>query len=48
MITISINEPHEEIVVDTDAGSYRFTGEDLISAMELYINTKKEMEEDNG
>lgn len=53
MITIYINEPLDTVLIMRKGEvqhdvSHLINGEELISAVALFINTKKEMEEDNG
>jgi hypothetical protein len=49
MTSIEVRDSQEHILINHVGGViYDFSGADLISALELFINTKKEMEEENG
>lgn len=49
MTTIQITDSKDLFFIrDAHGGAYNFSGEDLISALELFINTKAEMEEINN
>jgi len=46
--TINLSNPNEIIFINDVGGkTYVFTSDVLVSALELYINTKAEMEEEN-
>lgn len=48
MTTINITDINEMFFIkDTQGGAYKFSGDDLISALALFVNTKAEMEEEN-
>jgi hypothetical protein len=48
MTTIQITDINEMFFIkDTQGGAYTFSGDDLISALALFVNTKEEMEEKN-
>lgn len=48
MTTLQITDINEMFFIkDAQGGAYTFSGEDLISALALFVETLKEMEENN-
>lgn len=52
MITLEIKDLNEQVNIQIDyqgkQTGFSITGDDLFSAIALFVNTQKEMEEDNG